>query len=246
LCALAADLFQLAGEIMFDADRYTEAAHCYTLATTASQEADAFDLWACALTRHAFIGVYERQFADAAPMLELAGTIARRGDRTLSTRHWVYTVHAQALAGLDDIGTCQRALDAADEVHNLSGRVHNGGWLRFDGTRLAEERGTCYVELQRPDRAEPILLTALGQDLSLRRRGGVLTNLAMVGAQRHDPDQVVMYANAALDIARHTRSGVVAHRLGHLRTHLAPLLADGHVRHLSQQITGLATSSPTA
>lgn len=58
LCGLAADLFQLAGEIPFDGNNYTDAAHCYTLAATASREACAFDLWACALTRHAFIGVY--------------------------------------------------------------------------------------------------------------------------------------------------------------------------------------------
>src|SRR3982074_2133486 len=35
LCALTADLFQLSGEIFFDANRYTDAAHCYTLAASA-------------------------------------------------------------------------------------------------------------------------------------------------------------------------------------------------------------------
>jgi len=30
LCALASDLFQLSGEIFFDQNRYTDAAHCYT------------------------------------------------------------------------------------------------------------------------------------------------------------------------------------------------------------------------
>ncbi|MEU3771588.1 helix-turn-helix transcriptional regulator [Amycolatopsis keratiniphila] len=45
LCQLAADLFQLAGEIYSDGDRYTDAAHCYTLAAAASKEAGAPDLW---------------------------------------------------------------------------------------------------------------------------------------------------------------------------------------------------------
>jgi hypothetical protein len=44
LCVLTGDLLQLAGEIFFDADRYTDAAHCYKLAVDASKEADAFDL----------------------------------------------------------------------------------------------------------------------------------------------------------------------------------------------------------
>ena len=41
LCCLIADLLQLVGEILFDANRYTEATHCYTLAATASKEAEA-------------------------------------------------------------------------------------------------------------------------------------------------------------------------------------------------------------
>jgi hypothetical protein len=32
LCAIAGDLFQIAGEIFFDSNRYTDAAHCYALA----------------------------------------------------------------------------------------------------------------------------------------------------------------------------------------------------------------------
>jgi transcriptional regulator with XRE-family HTH domain len=145
LCALTADLFQLAGEILFDGNHYTEAAHCYTLASTASKEGDAFDLWACALTRHAFIGVYEEQFAKAG------------GNQALSTRYWVRTVQAQAFAGLGDLDACQQALDEADDVHQLSGKIHTDGWLRFDGSRLPEERGTCYVALRRPDLAEQAL-----------------------------------------------------------------------------------------
>ncbi|MDH6110041.1 transcriptional regulator with XRE-family HTH domain [Kitasatospora sp. MAP12-15] len=89
LCALVGDLFQLAGEIFFDSNRYTDAAYCYTLATSASKEADAYDLWACGLTRHAFIGMHERRFAKAIPLLNTASQVAQRGDGELSTRHWV-------------------------------------------------------------------------------------------------------------------------------------------------------------
>ena len=239
LCGLAADLFQLAGEILFDCNQYTEAAHCYTLAATASKEADAYDLWACAMTRHAFIGVYERQFDKAAPMLELAAGLARRGSSSLSTRYWVNAVHAQALAGLGDLDACKRALDAAEEVHQLRGDIHNGGWLRFDGSRLAEERGTCYVELGRADLAEDVLLNALNQNLSARRRGSVLTDLAMVGVLRRDPIQLVMYGDAALDTARQTRSGVIGRKLQGLQRHLGPFLGDSHVGYLDAQITSL-------
>lgn len=87
LCKLVSELLQLAGEIFFDANKYSDAAYCYTLAATASKEVDAFDLWACAMTRHAFIEIYEQRFDKAAPMLELAARLARRGDESLSTRY---------------------------------------------------------------------------------------------------------------------------------------------------------------
>ncbi|MGH3794027.1 MAG: hypothetical protein ACRDSP_03980 [Pseudonocardiaceae bacterium] len=207
LCALTGELLQLAGEVFFDANKYTDAAHCYTLAAAACKEANAFDLWACALTRHSFIGMYERHFDKAAPMLELAQRLARRGDESLSTRYWVAAVQAQAFAGLGELAACQRALDVAEQIHELSGDVSNGGWLRFDGSRLAEERSACYVALRRFDLAESALGDALQQNLSARRRGSVLVDLAMIGVQRGDVDQLVTYADAALGMAEQTGSG---------------------------------------
>jgi transcriptional regulator with XRE-family HTH domain/tetratricopeptide (TPR) repeat protein len=243
LCALTADLFQLAGEILFDGNHYTEAAHCYTLASTASKEGDAFDLWACALTRHAFIGVYEEQFAKAGPMLELAAGLARRGNQALSTRYWVRTVQAQAFAGLGDLDACQQALDEADDVHQLSGKIHTDGWLRFDGSRLPEERGTCYVALRRPDLAEQALSNALSMDLSARRHGSVLIDLAALGLQRRDVDQLVSHARAAAEIARQTGSGVIGRKLQSLQAQLSSLLTDHRVRQLDQEITTLTRVS---
>jgi hypothetical protein len=245
LCALAGDLFQLAGEIAFDVNLYTEAAHCYTTAAAASKEAQAYDLWACAITRHAFIHVYERQFDHAAPMLDAAAVIAHRGDSQLSTRHWISAVQGQTFAGLGDLDACQRALDDSEQVHHLNGGDLNRGWLRFDGSRLGEERGTCYVELRRPQLAEPTLTAAMRQNLTIRRRGSVLTDLAMTGVQRRDVHQLIMYGNAALDTARQSASGVVGRKLHGLQAHLGPYLRDRHVRYLDQQITSVTGTPAT-
>jgi transcriptional regulator with XRE-family HTH domain len=239
LCELTADLYQLAGEIFFDGDRYTDAAHCYALAASAGKEASASDLWACALTRHAFLSVYERQFDEARPMLDMAAAIARGGDPGLSTRHWVAVVQAETFAGLGDLDSCQRALDTAAQVQHLPGPVHNGGWLRFDGSRLAEERGTCYGTLGRHDLAETALIDALHGTLTGRRKAGVQTDLAMIGVHRRDPDQVVAYADAVLDAARQTGSKVIARKLRVLRPHLAPLLKNQQIQRLDAEITDL-------
>ncbi|WP_460702066.1 helix-turn-helix domain-containing protein [Myceligenerans halotolerans] len=242
LCTLAADLFQLAGEIYFDADHYTDAAHCYHLAAQAGKEAGSHDLWACALTRHAYLSVYEKRFADAAPLLDLAATIATRGDGELSTRHWVAAVQGETFAGLGDLDACRRALDSAEEVAGLTGTIHNGGWLRFNGSRLPEERGTCYVTLGRPDLAEAALTEALGHATSIRRRAGVLADLAVVGAQRGDLDQVITHADAVLTHAHETRSGMIARKLLDLRPHLGPLQGDLRVRELDARITTLTAA----
>jgi tetratricopeptide (TPR) repeat protein len=239
LCAMASELFQLAGEIAFDRDRYGDAAHCYTMAATAAQEARAADLWACALTRHSFIYVYGRGFGEAVPMLEFAAGIARNGDHGLSTRQWVSVVQAQACAGLGDMAGCQRALDGAEEVRGLSGTVHNGGWLRFDGLRLPEERGACYTELGRPDLATTALQGALAGQLSPRRRGSVLTDLALAALQRQNADEFVEHALSALDLADATQSGFVARRLRGLRPHAAPFLGNPGVRDACDRIAAM-------
>ncbi|WP_415950614.1 helix-turn-helix domain-containing protein [Streptomyces sp. KLOTTS4A1] len=244
LCADVGDLFQLAGEIMFDGNRYTDAAHCYTLAASAAREAGNPDLWACALTRHAFIGLYgDQRYEETAPLVELARHVARRGDTQLSTRHWVSAVQAEIFAAIGDLDSCKRALDEAEEVHSLAGPVHNGGWLRFDGSRLAEERGTCFTKLQRPDLAEDALGAALRQlPPASRRRGAILADLALIGVQRRDVDQLMSYANEALNVARQRGSGWVGRKLLVLREELEPLKSDRRVRELSEQISALKVS----
>jgi hypothetical protein len=192
------------------------------------------------MTRHAFIGLYERQGQSTVSMLDQAARLARRGDGQLSTRQWVAVVQAQALAGLGQFDACQRALDVAETVHELTGPVHTDGWLRFDGSRLAEERGACYVELGRPGLAEAVLTEAVGQTVSVRRRGAILTDLAVAGAQRHDVDQLLTYATEAVELARQTASGYLGRKLAGLRPHLAVVANDPRLRHLSEQIPVLA------
>lgn len=247
LCAAAGDLFQLAGELAFDGNRYTDAAACYTLAASASKDAGAFDLWACALTRHAFVDVYGRRYREAVDLLSAAERLARRGDSALSTRHWIAAVQAEAFAGLGDLTACEHALERAEKVTGMTGSAQNGGWLRFDGSRLAEERGARYVQLGRLDLAEQVLQDALRQGAlaegqSYRRRGAVLANLSAIGIKRKDPEQVVVYARKAIHLARESSSGYVARRLQALRMDFGPLARDVRVAEVDAEITALSVN----
>lgn len=244
LSELTAEALQLSGEILFDNDDYDTAAHCYTLAAAFSKEAEAFDLWACALTRHAYLGIYNKQHDAVIPLLESASQLARRGDTTLTTRYWVQAVQAQAFAGVGDAANWERTTDSAHNVLHMPIPATTG-WLRFDGSRLDEERGGCYVQLAQPENAQQVLAPMLDRPLSTRRRASVLIDLAAAAALRREPVQLVAYGSAALDIAQRTHSGYLGRRLGDLRRHLKPLDRDRHVRHLDNRISALPSPTTT-
>ncbi|MFE3471289.1 helix-turn-helix transcriptional regulator [Streptomyces bacillaris] len=242
----AADLFQLAGEVAFDAGRYSDAAASYALAASVGRDARAYDLWACALVRHAYVDMSEHRHHQAAQMLRGAERLAARGDQSLSTCQWVASVQAEVYADLGDLDACERAMDRAETVLDLGANSVNGGWLRFDGARLAEERGSRYVQLGRLDLAETALeqaltQTALAPGQSYRRRGAVLTDMAAIGAKRRDPEQIVACGKEAVSLARASDSGYLARRLRGLCDEFGPLSRDHRVAELGAEIAALST-----
>lgn len=244
LCGVAGDLLQLAGELAYDGNRYEDAAASYATAATVSKEAGSYDLWACALIRSAYCDLSQGHYREAADTLNVARRLAQRGDTALATRHWASAVLAEAHAGLDERDECERALDEAETVGELAGLSSNGGWLRFDGSRLAEERGARYVQLGRLDLAEEALQAALRQTPlkaghSFRRRGAVLTDLAAIGLARRDAEQVRHYALEAVEIARLSRSGYVVRRLRKLVISFDDLHRDRFIADLKAEIEAL-------
>jgi hypothetical protein len=65
----------------------------------------------------------------------------------------------------------------------------------------------------------------------------------MIGIQRRDPERVITYANAALDTARETGSGVISRKLQGLQPHLGPFLGNLQVRQLHTEISTLVGRS---
>ncbi len=237
----ASDLAQLCGEIFFDASLYTDAAHCYSFAASAAKEALAHDLWACALVRHAFLPIYDRRFQDALPLLHAAEKVAQRGDGTLSTKHWVAMVSAEAYAGSGMLDDCRRALDLTEGVRGVKDGT-NSTWLRFDGERILEERGACLVKLGQGDLAAPALQDALRlHPNATRRRGMVLTDLALAAGMRGDVEQACTLGTEVIQIAQQGASGMLKKGLQVLQTHLSPFATNSDVKDLNAQIRLLSS-----
>ena len=95
------------------------------------------------------------------------------------------------------------------------------------------------MQLGQFDQAGSALTDVLKQNLSPRRRGGVLTDLAILGIQRNDLDQALACAEAATGIIAQTGSGYVVHKLATLQPYLRHYLNDGRARTLHEHISML-------
>jgi transcriptional regulator with XRE-family HTH domain len=238
LCILVSDLAQLAGEISFDSNDYDAAQSCYIFAAEAAKEIRHYDLWACALIRNAYLSIYSNKHYEALPLLHAAYRLSLRGDSSLTTRYWFSAVEAEAQAGIQNLSACQKALDLANEVLNMQD-TSSVAWLRFNGSRLTELNGACFVKLKEPDLAWPVLQKALNQQKTLRRRGTVLTDLARVSLQKSEIDQACFYANQVILIANQNNSGMLRKGLKDLQANLTPFSKVRIVKNLKQQIAQL-------
>lgn len=104
-------------------------------------------------------------------------------------------------------------MSAAADLFQLAGEV------AFDGNRYALAAGHSY-----------------------RRRGAVLTDLAVIGVRRGEVEQVVAYGGEAVGLARATGSGYVVRRLQALRGELGSLGKDRQVVELGAEIAVLGMS----
>ena len=236
LNVLACDLAQLAGEIFLDNNDYNTAQSCYTFAVTTAKEATHYDLWACALVRNAFLPIYNEQHLDALPLLYQAKRIVTQGNTSLVTRYWIEAVLAQAYADIGNLSACQKAMDTAEEVRNMK-YSENGGWLRFDETRLSEQRGTCFVHLKQPGLAIAPLHEALAQHSApSRRKGMILNELALASLQQLDVEQACTYAHEVISIALQSSSGLLKKGLAVLRPQLESFSETDAVKQLDQHL----------
>jgi len=239
LCVLTSSLSQLAGEIFFDLHDHDTAQSCYVLAASSAKEAQAFDLWASALVRYAYLPIFEERYENALPLLEQAEVLAQRGDSTLPTRYWAAATNAEAESGMGNLQACQSAFERAHGVSLLAGT--SPAWVRFDESRLPALQGACYVRLEQPDLAEPILQRALQHSAKTsRRRAMILSDLALAALQQADVEQACVYAQEVVTLTASSASGFLRNGVLKIRQQLTPFADVEAVRKFEERMALLA------
>ena len=239
LCALASSMGQLGGEIFFDLHDHDTAQSCYVFAASSAKEAKAFDLWASALVRYSYLPLFEERYENALPLLEQAEALAQRGDPALPTRYWAAATYAEAESGLGNLKTCQSAFERAHLVSLLTGM--SPAWARFDASRLPALQGACYVRLEQPSLAEPILQQALQQSAKTsRRRAMILSDLALAALQQADVEQACTYAEEVVTLTARSGSGFLRNNVLKIQRQLTPFADVEAVRMLEQRVASLA------
>jgi tetratricopeptide (TPR) repeat protein len=238
LYVLASSMSQLAGEIFFDLHDHDTAQSCYIYAASSAKEAKAFDLWASALVRYSYLPIFEERYENAVSLLEHAEALAQRGDLALPTRYWTAATHAEAESGMGNLRACQSIFERAYGVSTLT--ETSPAWVRFDASRLPALQGACYVRLEQPGLAEPILQQALQQSAKTsRRRAMILSDLALSALQQADVEKACTYAEEVVTLTACSASGFLRNSVLKIQQHLASFADVEAVRRLEQRVASL-------
>ena len=238
LYALTSSISQLTGEIFFDLHDHSAAQSCYVFAATLAKEVRECDLWASAIVRHSYLLIFDEQCEGALPLLKQAEHIAQRGDPALPTKYWAAATYAEAESGAGNLKACQSALERAHRVHDL--KDPGTAWTRFDGSRLPALQGACYVRLEQPNLAEPILQEALQHSAkSVRRRAMILSDLAISAIQQTQIETACTYAEEVVAAVSRTSSGFLRNTIFKIQNQLTPFADVDTVKALKERIASL-------
>ncbi len=147
--------------------------------------------------------------------------------------------HGYALAG-DEI-TCHRLIDqaisfAANPESAGDGRSGHGDFAT--PAYLEGQRANCWLLLDRPDRAVPLLATALSElpEIYRRDRGLIHARLATSYARTGEIDQAVEQAQLALAIAQGAGSARILHETITAVDAMGPANGNPRVAELAQAV----------
>ena len=213
LCTLISQALQFIGAIYFDMRNFSIAASYYKMSIVAAKEENSYTLVATGLGRMSSLPIYNRNPADALPLLKDAQRQAHREGST-ALLAWLYALQAEALANIQEKHTCLQALENAERSIEQAEQedIKNAN---FDYARLMGYKGTCFLHLHQPEEALTTL-NKIGDKTKLlppRQESIIITDMANACVQKKEIEKACAYMVNALTTTQQIKSLLVLERL---------------------------------
>ncbi|MFF9899815.1 hypothetical protein [Streptomyces longispororuber] len=227
LFRVAGELAELAGWMSYDVGLQPTAQKYFVLALHAAKEAGEKALGSYVLSSMSRQMIHLGRPDDALELIHLA-QYGSRDCASPRTQAMLYAMEARAYAGMGQPGRCKRAVRMAEDtfVDAEDWDEPEPDWIRFfseaelNGENAHSFRDLAYVAGRSPtyaSLAEPVMQRAVelfGKDAEHQRSYALnLIGMATVHLLQKEPEQSVVLAKGALDIAKKVRSERVNTRL---------------------------------
>jgi len=183
---------------MFDLHQPAKARGYYDAAMLAAAEAGDPGLAAWLLANTSYLHVYRGDEPAALDAAQGAMAFARRC--TITTQHaWLASLEAELHATLADRRATEAALRRADRAMRLASTQRRPGIDFFSTAKLAAYKGSCFMLLGRPARAQEHCQEALAMlSPAAHTRAFVELDLATTFAQQSEVERACELARATL------------------------------------------------
>lgn len=175
-------------------------------AVTAAQQIRDPCTEAYAILRKAFVALYgEKDPLKGLSLAQEAAQVARSSSPSLTGLSLLHVAEGHAMSA--DLKACEHALQDAEAQfdHVDADDVAAQYYTVNEFTRLA---GSCYLFLDRPDRAEPILRTTVDALAAKKKSQAIaLGNLTLALIRQGKADEAAVTMHRAIDTVELTRGG---------------------------------------
>lgn len=223
LFAAVAELTHLAGWMAYDLEQHGLAQRYMIQALRLARSGGDYAFGGEVLAAMSQQALYVDRPDEAVDLARAALLSARKAQLPALVSESLVT-EARALAALDDRAGSVRALSAAE--HALEGHdpAAAPAWLRYyDEAYLSAQLGHCLRQLGELDAAEQHAHRSLRMTAGYTRGQTLnVTLLASIHAEQGDVDQACVVGRQAATLAADVKSRRARHRIGELRTLLAP------------------------
>ncbi|MGW1196472.1 hypothetical protein ACWD4B_11550 [Streptomyces sp. NPDC002536] len=214
-----AELGQLAGWLAADLGMTQQSHSCFLTALTAARVAGDRPLAAYVISCMSYRAVWDGRGEEALRLIRIARKGAGR-EGTGIEQALLATREARAHAALGDAEACQRVLDTAAALCDGDGPGPAAPWAYWlTPAVMVADAGRAWLELGRPDRAEPHLVRGIGMLGSSQPLNRLLHSASLAEARlaRNEVDGAAAAAGEALSLAERITSQRARIRLASLR-----------------------------